>query len=41
MNYEETMSAIRSDADELELPFAYSLLDSWWYEHGESDGVEK
>ncbi len=32
MNYEDTMIAVKEDADRLGIPYGYFQLDSWWYE---------
>jgi len=31
MNYEETLLAVKADADRLGVPFKYFQVDSWWY----------
>lgn len=31
MNYEDTLLAVKADADRLGVPFGYFQVDSWWY----------
>jgi len=34
LNYEDTLLAIKQEADELDIPYGYFQIDSWWYYRG-------
>jgi hypothetical protein len=40
-DYEQTMVAVKEDADARGIPYKYVLLDSWWYYKGENGGVSE
>eukprot|EP01065_Artemidia_motanka_P043655 TRINITY_DN6088_c2_g1_i1.p1 TRINITY_DN6088_c2_g1~~TRINITY_DN6088_c2_g1_i1.p1 ORF type:complete len:802 (+),score=237.62 TRINITY_DN6088_c2_g1_i1:100-2505(+) len=39
-NYEDTLIDVLAYAKEVKIPYAYVLLDSWWYFKGEGQGVK-
>eukprot|EP01031_Cornospumella_fuschlensis_P027945 gene27945-33744_t len=38
-SYEDTLLAVHREAQAMGLPYAYMLLDSWWYYKGSNGGV--
>ena len=39
-DYEALLLDVQEDAENLELPFQYVQLDSWWYYRGQGGGVK-
>lgn len=39
MNEQETMLAVKAEADEIGIPYGYLQLDSWWYFKAEGEGL--
>ena len=36
--YQETMLAVKAEADRVGLPYRWFLIDSWWYHEGKVPG---